>query len=270
MNFNELRKKHQQFIYEGFEVKEENGDVRISFDFLITPEIHFKPEIIFPNIKWDPKFNNLVFNLGLVEMLSYWKATCSPEIIIKAGYLNDEQIAWWKDLLIKGLGEFFYKNKIDFTQPDLVKFKISHLGSGIAFPHGELKDKNLILVGGGKDSAVTLESFNGKENNCLMLNPTEAAKNITKVAGFSNPIIIKRTIDPKLLELNEQGYLNGHTPFSAYLAFVSTMAAILYDYKNIVVSNEASSNEGNVEFHGKIINHQYSKSLEFEEKYLND
>jgi UDP-N-acetyl-alpha-D-muramoyl-L-alanyl-L-glutamate epimerase len=90
---------------------------------------------------------------------------------------------------------------------------------------------------------------------------------ITRASGAEEPIIIKRVIDPKLLELNNQGYLNGHTPFSAYLAFLSTLAATLYDYKNIVVSNESSSNEGNIEYLGKVVNHQYSKTFEFEQKF---
>lgn len=257
MTFDEFRAKHKQFIYEGFEVSKENENLKITFNFTITPDIKFKPEIVFPNTKWNPKLSNLVFNLGLVEMISYWKATCSPKIIIKAGNLAEEQIAWWKDLIIKGLGEFFYKNKIDFIIPDIVtegkKYK--------TIIDEKLKKRNLVLVGGGKDSAVTLERL--KNSTPLLLNPTNAAK---KIAG-NNAIIIKRKIDPKLLELNRLGYLNGHTPFSAYLAFLSTLAACLYNYKNIVVSNEASSNEGNVEYLGQTINHQYSKSFEFEEKF---
>ena len=253
MNLHELRKKYPQFIYEGFEVLEVDGNLRISFNFIVS-DIRFNPVINFPNAKWDSKLENLVFNLGLVEMISYWKATCSPEIIIKAGFLDSEQIDWWKDLIKKGLGEFFYKNKLDFIIPEIItegqKYKISDQ---------KLKKRNLILVGGGKDSALTLESLQGMG---LMLNPTDAARKFAPEG-----IVIRRIIDPKLLELNKLGFLNGHTPFSAYLAFLSTLAAHLYDYKNIVVSNESSSSEGNVEFHGQIINHQYSKSLEFEKKF---
>ncbi len=262
MVFDSLRKKYPRFIYQGFKITQDR-DLKVSFRFSVA-DIEFNPQILFPNVKWNPKLENLVFNLGLVEMISYWKATCSPEIIIKAGFLDEEQIAWWKDLIVKGLGEFFYKNKIDFTAKNLSCFKIDS-NKQFSWDEVKLQDRDLILVGGGKDSAVTLEAFEDK--NCLMLNPTMAAKNIAKLGGCDNPIIIKRTIDPKLLELNRQGYLNGHTPFSAYLAFLSTLAASLYDYKNIVVSNEASSNEGNVEFHGQIINHQYSKSFEFEKKF---
>ncbi len=266
MNFEQLRKKHPKFIYEGFDIIKNGKNLKITFDFLLEPNIKFNPVVIFPNISKKPEgLENLVFNLGLVEMISYWKITCSPEIIVKAGKLTEQQIAFWKDLIKKGLGEFFYKNNLDFIIPDIISN--GHSGGGRS--EKKSKKRNLILVGGGKDSAVTLEQIkkSGKEFNCLLLNPTEAAIKVSKFGGCKNPIIIKRIIDPKLLELNKQGYLNGHTPFSAYLAFLSTLAANLYDYKNIVVSNEISSNEGNMEYHGQIINHQYSKSFEFEEKF---
>ena len=275
MNFDELKDKHRQLIYEDFKILSENGNLKITFNFLLTPNIKFMPELTVPNVSegrlkeiGSGVLQNLVFNLGMIELLSYWKAACSPQIIIKAGFLDQDQIAFWKKLLVKGLGEFFYNNKIDFTQKDLVEFKIENRQK-LSLYYGELKDRDLVLVGGGKDSALTLESDSqkGKEFQCLVLNPTEAAIKIAKVGGCKNSIIIKRIIDPALIKLNEQGYLNGHTPFSAYLAFLSTLAGVLYDYKNLVVSNEASSNEGNVKWMGQEINHQYSKTGEFEQDF---
>ncbi len=270
MGFKQLRNKYLQFVYEGFEILPDGDNLRIYFNFTIIPDIKFRPEIVLPNVGLNKNIDNLVFNLGLIEMLSYWKATCSPQIIIKAGYLNEDQIVFWKNLLIKGLGEFFYNNEIDFMQKDLVEFIVESKNKFNKF-NGHLKDHDLVLIGGGKDSAVTLDSIakSGKEFNCLLLNPTDAAIKITEVGGCSDPIIIKRTIDPKLLELNKLGFLNGHTPFSAYLAFLGSLSGMLYDYKNIIVSNESSSNEGNVNWIGQEINHQYSKSFEFEKDFRN-
>lgn len=268
MNLESLRGRHPQFTYEGFDIIQMGKDVKVSFSFSVGPDINFNPTIVFPNTSKNG-IENLVFNLGMVELLSYWKATCSPEIVIKAGYLDDEQIKFWKKLLIKGLGEFFYTNKIDFTGDDFVNFEVrSHIGSGEP-NNWELKDRDLVLIGGGKDSAVTLDtvSKSKKEFNCLLLNPTQAALGIAKVGGCTNPIIIKRTIDSKLLELNETGYLNGHTPFSAYLAFLGTLVGAMYSFKNIIVSNEASSNEANIMWMGYEINHQYSKTTEFEKDF---
>ena len=69
------------------------------------------------------------------------------------------------------------------------------------------------------------------------------------------------------MELNRQGYLNGHTPFTALLSFLSVFCAVLFGYKNIAFSNEKSANEGNIKYLVKIINHQYSKGSDFEKKF---
>jgi hypothetical protein len=68
-----------------------------------------------------------------------------------------------------------------------------------------------------------------------------------------------------MLKLNSEGYLNGHTPFSALLAFTSLPAALFAGRKNIALSNESSANESTV--HDSHVNHQYSKSLEFENDF---
>ena len=272
MTFDELRIKHPQLIYEDFKIEHKNGDLVIDFNFLLTPDIKFEPQVIFPKISQQrldllgSSLKTLVFNLGLVELISYWKSACPPEIIIKAGFLSQEQITFWQNLLIQGLGEFYFENKIDFTREDLVEFRIDADVPKFESCSTELKNRDLVLVGGGKDSAVTLDilSRSAQEFNCLGLNPTTSSKKIMEIGGCKNPIVISRIIDPSLLELNRLGYLNGHTPFSAYLAFLSVLVGVLYDYKNIIVSNEASSSEANTEWFGMEVNHQYSKTFEFE------
>ena len=62
--------------------------------------------------------------------------------------------------------------------------------------------------------------------------------------------------------LNRQGFLNGHTPFSALAAFSSLLAARMYGLSYIALSNESSANESTVA--GSTVNHQYSKSFKFE------
>ncbi|MBQ9947467.1 MAG: hypothetical protein IJO91_03675, partial [Oscillospiraceae bacterium] len=61
--------------------------------------------------------------------------------------------------------------------------------------------------------------------------------------------------------LNKQGYLNGHTPFSAVVAFSAELFAAMKGLRYIALSNESSANEPYVD--GTKINHQYSKSTEF-------
>ena len=118
---------------------------------------------------------------------------------------------------------------------------------------------------------VTLELLRRNQIDILplILNPRGATTECIKAAGFTPDTIfrITRTIHPQLLELNEKGFLNGHTPFSAMLGFNTILASVLSGRKHIALSNESSANESTVE--GSSINHQYSKSFEFEEDFRN-
>ena len=270
-----LRKKYPRFIYKDYSWRVSGGNLNISFNFSIPPDFEFYPKLVIKNVAknqikrvGDSALNNLVFNLGLIDLLSYWKATCSPEIIIESGYLNEEQISWWKDLINRGMGQFFYENKINFTKPSFFKIIPRKF---MQFPRyeGGLADKVMIPLGGGKDSIVTLEMLKKTKKKilCLSLNPNGFVKQIIKTSGCRDAVIVERTIDRKLLDLNRKGFLNGHTPFSAYLAFLSSLLAVIFDTKYIAFSNERSSNEGNVQYLGKVINHQYSKSFDFEQKF---
>ena len=124
-------------------------------------------------------------------------------------------------------------------------------------------------IGGGKDSVVTLELLKkaGVDISAYIINPRGATLGCAAAAGIPEGRIIgpKRTIDRQLLELNKLGYLNGHTPFSAVVAFSAELSACVHGLKYIALSNESSANESYVE--GTAINHQYSKSTEFERDF---
>src|SRR3990167_1452957 len=127
MTTNALRKKYPKFFYRGYTYQYSEGDLHISFDFGIPPDTSFRPKVLIKNVSreavekvGEPALNNLILHLGLMEIPSYWKATCSPEVIVEAGYLDKKQIAWWHDLILKGMGEYFYKNKINFTAPNFL------------------------------------------------------------------------------------------------------------------------------------------------------
>jgi len=284
--FQKLRKEYPKFVYEKYGYKISNNNLEIFFDFRIEPDlvpeqaryeasIKFQPKIIIQNIDKkrfekieDSVIKNLIFHCGLIEIPSYWKVTCSQEIEIKAGYLNGDQVKWWKKLFIDGMGQFFYGNKIDWRKKDFLKIKINS-GEKYKKFEGKLKNRYLVPFAGGRDSIVTLESLKGlrKTISLFTVNPIEKIQRTVRVSQIKEQIIVKRIIDKKLLELNKKGFLNGHTPFTAALSFVSVCCATLFDYKNIAFSNEKSADEGNVKYLGKVINHQWAKSSEFEKMF---
>lgn len=271
--FKENRKQYKEFYYNSYLIKEDEEAIYLEYEFEIVNLTKFNPklkimkkEFNFKNIKSD-YVENMVFHIGLIELISYWKSTCSPKVIIKCGYLTKEQIDWWKKLYFYGLGELFYTNKIETNIEDFMNIECKCREK--AFNYNDIKDISegyIVPIGGGKDSVVTLETLKiDKENDyCLIINPKPVTMECAKIAGFKNNNIIEiyRTIDKKLITLNEKGFINGHTPFSAMLAFVSYFVSYLLSKKYIALSNENSANESNVV--GEKINHQYSKSFEFE------
>ena len=275
-SYTQLRKDYPEFIYHGYQIKEEKERICLEYDFEIPGLSSFHPTWEFPkkdeeNRKYadDSTFRNLAFSLGMVELISYWKIACPPKVIVEAGDLTAEQILWWKDLYFNGLGEFYYTNGISENQEDFMEI----VSAGQEISADALSDRRLegclVPVGGGKDSAVTLSLLKGeKETNCCyIINPRGATLKTVERAGYGETQMccVKRTLDKNMLELNKQGYLNGHTPFSAIVAFSATIAAYMEGKKYIVLSNESSANESTVE--GSTVNHQYSKSFRFEKAF---
>lgn len=276
-SYTDLRKKYPEFVYHGYEIGEDDSRVGIVYDFEIPGLASFHPTWEFPKKPGETRcfrengtFRKLAFSLGMVELISYWKTACPPVVTVEAGSLDGEQILWWKDLYFNGLGEFYYTNGIEENQEDFMEIRSAGaLEQAQDAPLGPEAQGYLVPVGGGKDSAVTLSLLEGeKEKNCCyIINPRGATLKTVERAGYGEEKLVcaKRTLDRNMLELNRQGFLNGHTPYSAIVAFSATIAAYMRGIRYIALSNESSANESTVE--GSTVNHQYSKSFRFEKAF---
>ncbi|MFZ1721850.1 MAG: hypothetical protein WAU07_05085 [Microgenomates group bacterium] len=212
--------------------------------------------------------------LALVELFNYWKLSCSPEIHV-AWSMSAQEEGWWHNLLEHGMGEYFFQNSIPFSEPNFIQF-LSKEGRAPDVTElfvDKTQPSYLIPVGGGKDSSLTLETIGnyakkeGYRAATIMVNPSQAAIATAQASPVDTRFVVTRTLDPHLFALNKQGFLNGHIPFSAVLAFIGFTAAVLHDFNAIPISNERSSNEGNVSFQDRTINHQYSKTYAFETSF---
>jgi hypothetical protein len=276
-----LRDVYPEFCFRSHSMERSQTDIQVTFslDALSTadnfPSLSFAPTLTFrdvpPDFMTDQSATKvLLFHIGLAEMFSYWKATCSPRIHIEADSLDDDQIAWWSDLLLNGMGEYFLVNGIDPSAQDFVKITLqTKSADSHAMPAMRRSAGYLVPLGGGRDSAIAAEVLkqSALHFRCMVLKPIPSALRVANIAnGALPPIIVERTIDARLLDLNKLGFLNGHVPFSAHLGFVAAFCLYAYDFGTIVVANERSADEANAIFHGREINHQYSKSYRFEEK----
>ena len=156
--YNELRAKYPVFNYNGFNIEEQDENMVITYDFEIVGLSEFNPTWTVKkagaDLK-DPALRNMVFNLGMVELVSYWKITCSPQVNVKCGNLDKEQIQWWKKLYFNGLGECFFLNNIVDDVEHFMNISCDNtetFTSPSAVPHKGC----MIPVGGGKDSSVSL------------------------------------------------------------------------------------------------------------------
>ncbi len=303
----ELRERYPEFLYEAFHHEWTAEGLRLWFDFRMG-DVVFHPEALFearPFLSRDVPtqvLDRMVFDIGMIELISYWKCACPPTVKVLCGALTDEQTAFWRKLYWNGLGEFFYTNGIAESQEGFLRVESGEWrvengewrvengerrvengerrtenktsqngGSLFSTLHSPLSAPYLVPIGGGKDSVVTLELLRraGKTIRPLIMNPRGATRECARVAGFplEEVLVIRRKIDPTLLDLNAKGYLNGHTPFSAMLAFYTRLASALSGIPNVALSNESSANESTVK--GSYVNHQYSKSLEFEDDFRN-
>lgn len=275
-----------EFIYEDFKYDVQSDGLHIAFSFRLKPQSQriqseenfvFHPSAVIPSRTFLhperlPKgmLDNLVFNIGMIELVSYWKCFCSPNVTVVPPFLSENQLPFWKKIYFNGLGEFFYTNCIAATEDDFMSIHIQNESNAQtdSIYNLELAEQNeipIVPIGGGKDSVVTLDLLGGIP---LIMNPRGATISCIEKAGFTmdDVIVINRHLDPLMLDFNKKGALNGHTPFSAMLAFYTLLASALTgQHFRIALSNESSANESTVS--GTKVNHQYSKSLEFENDF---
>ncbi|MFN7161028.1 MAG: endonuclease domain-containing protein [Candidatus Gracilibacteria bacterium] len=261
------KRTHQNFTFENYQFNKETGALSLVYSL---DEDKFEEKIYFPveNINWNKVNQNALetafFNLHLIGGIGYWKTTLPKEMTIKSGSLDKDQAAFWDTLYTKGLGEFFFKNQIDFR--DLVHFPYIDREAA-ASKELDLPNGVLLPIGGGKDSLVSAELLfkNNKGFTSFSVHAHGPIKPCVEKIG--KPwLLIKREMDPLLFEWNKSGTVwNGHVPITAYISFVMVICCILYGYSDIVFSLEKSADEGMVEYLGMMVNHQYSKSYEFEE-----
>ena len=223
----------------------------------------------FPYAPWPSEpsrqaaFDRALGLLHLVAGVSYYKA-CVPKLMDVGDHRIGEQLAGFLNrLYILGLGEFAWQNRLDLE--GWVNFPVNATGEGTSLQL-DLPERALIAMGGGKDSLVSLELLRdcGMAVQPVCVGRSKLIKGTAKAAGL--PLIqIERTLSPALAKMNEAGALNGHVPVTAINSAVLLCAAILYGYRFIVFSNESSADEPTItDVQGREVNHQYSKSLDFE------
>jgi hypothetical protein len=207
-------------------------------------------------------FLKLLDLTAVVLGVSYFKLLAPTRIEVDFA-LTEREREFALDVYSNGLGEFYARNKLERFGKIEIKASSDHRR---ARPAPILRDRALLPIGGGKDSLVSVELLEaaGLDYTPFAVNPKGPIVGSVDKIGRT-PIYVRRTLDGEMIRLGrEPGYLNGHVPSTAINSMIAAVAALLFSYSRIVLSNERSASEGNVVHDGREVNHQHSKSLEFE------
>ena len=219
----------------------------------------------------------------LLSGVSYYKTAAPPVIDFGTTALTQAEESFLREFYLQGLAEFAYRNDLDLTP-----LQFRHGGDdppqpppaflpGGTHPPGPplgraarppIPPRALVPFGGGIDSIVTVEQVRQHADVALFVvsRPADRFDAIEQPAAVTGLPVVRaeREIDPQLLRSAELGFRNGHVPVTGILSAIAVLAAVLEDRDAVVMSNEWSASIPTLEFGGRPVNHQYSKSEEFE------
>jgi len=259
---------YAEFVVEDHHFDETTRTLRLNYG-LIGPDaaLSFTEEITFltapaDHSRWDPAgFSRAVTQLHRAAGVSYYKVAAPPMITIRGSVDPDDLVALGH-LYDEGLREFAVTNGLPV--PRNVEWRASGgVGAEAPAPPGEVTNQLLVPIGGGKDSMVLIEAARPLAPTLFAVNPRPVMTTLADLAG--RPMIeVRRRLDPQLGELNTSGALNGHVPITAIVSLIAVAGSFLYGYDTIAMAVERSASEETVMVGGVSVNHQYSKSQEFE------
>ncbi len=257
------------FSFSGHHYDAATGEATLSYE--IDGQL-LHETIVFPWAPWpadasrQAAFLQALEVLHLIAGISYFKAVLPHSIELEKCRVDDALSAFLNELYTQGLGEFAYVNQLDLS--GLIQFKKNIDEAPVAMDL-DLAERALVAMGGGKDSLVCLQMLNeaGIDVQPACVGGSELIGDTARVAGL--PLIrIGRKLSSQLTQMNTAGAWNGHVPVTAINSAILVCAGLLYGYRYVVFANESSASEATLtDSQGMEVNHQYSKSLAFEQAF---
>lgn len=258
-------RRGRAFRYEGYDV--EPAANRLTCRYSLDGRA-FAERVTFPaGGRWDdPTLVEAARWVFLLAGVSYYKTAAPPVVELPGTPLRPAERDVLHAFFLDGLGEFAYRNGLDLTG---LRIDAPSVGDGALPAASETAAaRPLVPFGGGIDSIVTVELVRPLADAALFVvsRPGDRFAAIERPAAVSGLPVVRaeREIDPQVLRSRELGFLNGHVPVTGIISAIAVVAAVLEGRDAVVMSNEWSSSVGNLDVGGRVVNHQWSKSLAFE------
>ena len=258
---------YREFVFEDYRYDWARSTLSLCYSYLDGPR--FEEELIFDFVpqQLTPAAREVldrIFRLILLlSGVSYYKAFIPKVLICRAFEIDERTAEFLQKFYEKGLAEFAFRNSVSLNG----HFRFQSSSAPAAEPITlDLSRRICVPVGGGKDSIVTIECLRQGGEPLMLFSLGDAEPIAACIAAANLPFIrVHRRLDAGLVHLNEAGALNGHIPITGILSAIALASAVLSGCNVVAMSNEHSASAPNLRLDGAEINHQYSKSLEFEQ-----
>ncbi len=264
----------ESFSYDGYSLDPTLGEVHCTYS---TGGYSFTERYIFgPEGDWsDPAVEAAVRILYLMAGVSYYKTRAARVIDLGPTATTAQERSFLHQYFVDGLGEFAFRNDLDLDDLSLVGLNTS---DPVSLEYAPTAPRPLIPFGGGIDSIVTVSALRKKSPRqavapdaalCIVHPPEEHFAAIEEAAAVTGLPVrrVARKIDSQLRQPQRRGLFNGHVPITAVITATALVAAVLDRRDAVVLSNEWSASAPTLVHEGRPINHQWSKSIDFEEGF---
>jgi len=259
------------FCFGGFTLSAEAGTLDLHYAFEGGPEFTERLDFHTGFAELPPEtlaaIERAATLLSAVAGVSYYKLFATKRLDFGELALSEQARRFVADTYRWGMAEYAHRNEL--TLGDRLNFSGGKEPAAPPSPAPIASDKSLVLIGGGKDSLVSLAAMQaaGEDFALFAVNPRGPMTGAADVAG-KQLIKVTRSLDPLLFEWNEKpGTYNGHVPITAIVSLIAVIAALAHGYGNVILSNERSADEPTLIGQEGEVNHQFSKSTAFEEDF---
>lgn len=254
----------ERFTYGDFDVDEQAGVVSCFYNLDGTPYV--ETVSVGAGQAWSAAAHEAARLVSLLSGVSYYKAGAPPVIDLGKMAVRPGEREFLRRFYVAGLGEFAMRNQVSLIDVQMV--------GGIDTPsdidvHLDC-DRPLVPFGGGIDSIVTVDAVARAHADVALFIMNRPGDRFAAIEGAAAetglPVLrAEREIDAAIRRpADPHAVFNGHVPITGVLSAVAVLVAVLDGRGSVVMSNEWSASRGNVVIDGHMINHQWSKSEEFE------
>ncbi len=155
-----LREEYPVFRVEDARAAVSASGVTVEFAFA-AGALRFRPVLEITGLRRDEAgragtvtARRMIRALAIIEAFSYWKALCSPVIEVALPAPDPAELDGWRGFGPGAMGEFFYRNGIDYTAPGFLGIR-GPAGGDTTVTDLAVADAPLVLVVGSEGRGLS-------------------------------------------------------------------------------------------------------------------